>query len=101
MGIIKKMKFILAAIGITAAVKVQTENQNLVKLQFHEAKQALIAERQLATIQTEQCEDLDWTETDSYGDGCEWYYGNEDSCGDYDDDDFWADAWCCACGGGW
>ena len=49
------------------------------------------------------CTDTDtyygWT--DSYGDGCDWYYGNEASCGLYDDDDFWAFWDCCACGGGW
>ena len=55
-------------------------------------------------VQTEadQCEDSDiyfgWT--DSYGDGCDWYYGNEEWCGYYDDDDFWAYYDCCACGGG-
>lgn len=36
--------------------------------------------------------------TDSGGDGCDWYYGNEDSCGQFDDDDFLAYE-CCACGG--
>jgi len=48
------------------------------------------------------CEDSDlyygWT--DNYGDGCDWYYGNEEWCGYYDDGDFWADFDCCACGGG-
>ena len=55
-------------------------------------------------VQTEQddCEDSDWYFgwTDSYGDGCDWYYGNEEWCGWYDDDDFWAFVDCCACGGG-
>jgi len=49
-----------------------------------------------------QCVDSDlyygWT--DSYGDGCDWYYGNEEWCGYYDDGDFWAYTDCCACGGG-
>ena len=53
-------------------------------------------------VKTEQCEDSDlyfgWT--DSYGDGCDWYYGNEEWCGYYDDGDFWANYDCCACGGG-
>ena len=57
-------------------------------------------------VQTEteagQCVDSDvyfgWT--DSYGDGCDWYVGNEEWCGDYDDADFWANYDCCACGGG-
>ena len=57
-------------------------------------------------VQTEanagQCEDSDWYYgwTDSYGDGCDWYYGNEEWCGYYDDGDFWANYDCCACGGG-
>ena len=53
-------------------------------------------------VQTEQCEDSDiyfgWT--DSYGDGCDWYSGDEEWCGYYDDGDFWANYDCCACGGG-
>ena len=53
-------------------------------------------------IETDQCVDSDlyygWT--DSYGDGCDWYYGNEAWCGYYDDADFWANYDCCACGGG-
>ena len=35
---------------------------------------------------------------DSGGDTCSWYYGNEELCGDYDDDDFAASS-CCACHG--
>lgn len=44
----------------------------------------------------DSCED-DWGWADSYGDQCDWYYGNEDSCGVYGEG-----AWdsCCACGGG-
>jgi hypothetical protein len=42
------------------------------------------------------CED-DWSWADSYGDQCDWYDWNADSCGYYGDG-----AWdaCCACGGG-
>merc|ERR1712110_330789 len=34
-------------------------------------------------------------ETDS--DGCDWYLGNEEWCGTYDDDDFYASEYCCQC----
>lgn len=33
-------------------------------------------------------------------DDCDWYWGRENLCGDYDDDDFTAAEHCCACGGG-
>lgn len=33
--------------------------------------------------------------SDMYGDGCEWYYGNEDACGMYSEDDIFEA--CCAC----
>ena len=46
-----------------------------------------------------QCQD-DNSTTDAYGDDCEWYSSNTDSCGDYDDSDFSAADACCACGGG-
>ena len=52
---------------------------------------------------TEQCEDSDWYFgwTDSYGDGCDWYWDNADACGAYDIPYvFFADYDCCACGGG-
>ena len=42
------------------------------------------------------CED-DWFWTDSYGDPCDWYSRNVDSCGLYGEGAFDA---CCACGGG-
>lgn len=40
--------------------------------------------------------------TDDYGDGCDWYAENADSCGDYDSEgEVWtAEVACCACGGG-
>ena len=65
-------------------------------------KKALVATKSTVKADADQC--MDWDildfEVDSWGDGCEWYYGNEDSCGDYDTADF--DSWdlCCACGGG-
>ena len=40
----------------------------------------------------------DSTVTDAYGDDCEWYSSNPDSCGAYDDSDFTASEACCACG---
>lgn len=46
------------------------------------------------------CEDASLGFTDTYGDGCSWYAGNESSCGDYDTLIFWADYDCCQCGGG-
>ena len=48
--------------------------------------------------EVQQCVDSDWV--DSYGDGCEWYYGNEWGCGDYDTGLGSALDECCACGGG-
>jgi hypothetical protein len=49
----------------------------------------------------EECYDDD-TYADSYGDGCDWYIDNPESCGEYDEDDSWtAFDSCCACGGGW
>jgi hypothetical protein len=38
--------------------------------------------------------------TDDYGDDCEWYAENADSCGDYDSTTWTANMACCACGGG-
>ena len=46
-----------------------------------------------------ECEDMDGV--DSFGDGCEWYDANPDSCGGYDTADFVSDDQCCACGGGY
>ena len=48
------------------------------------------------------CTDFDWDgETDITGDGCSSYDQYPDWCGEYDDDDFWSNAYCCACGGGY
>ena len=38
--------------------------------------------------------------TDTGGDGCDWYWDNDEKCGEFDDEDFIADWDCCACGGG-
>eukprot|EP01048_Picozoa_sp_COSAG05_P010114 COSAG05_NODE_873_length_6834_cov_14.862422_4_plen_851_part_00 len=46
------------------------------------------------------CADTDAGATDPYGDSCAAYVGNENWCGNYDDDDFDSMAMCCACGGG-
>ena len=65
-------------------------------------RDAVSGEHDFVQTEADQCEDSDlyfgWT--DSYGDGCDWYYGNEEWCGYYDDGDFWANYDCCACGGG-
>merc|ERR1712167_514866 len=37
---------------------------------------------------------------DAGGDGCDWYYGNEDPCGNWDTDNFSAWDQCCGCFGG-
>lgn len=47
----------------------------------------------------DDCDD-DLSVTDAYGDDCEWYAENPDSCGSYDDSDFTASIDCCACGRG-
>ena len=46
------------------------------------------------------CEDSDQGVYDSFEDSCLSYYGNENWCGIYDDDDFTSNTLCCACGGG-
>ena len=47
------------------------------------------------------CMDFDWDgETDMTGDGCTYYDYATSTCGEFDDGDFFADAFCCACGGG-
>ena len=38
--------------------------------------------------------------TDTRGNDCDWYWGREWRCGDFDDRNFVADNYCCACGGG-
>ena len=43
------------------------------------------------------CSNLDNGAVDSGGDDCSWYDHYQDSCGNYDDDDFNADRMCCAC----
>ena len=35
--------------------------------------------------------------TDDSGDGCDWYIGRLQWCGQYDDEDFKANSMCCAC----
>jgi len=47
----------------------------------------------------DDCWDTNWG-IDNGGDDCDWYWDNQDSCGEYDDDDFSAKWDCCACGGG-
>ena len=47
----------------------------------------------IATVSA-QCDDAG---VDSFGDGCEWYDENPDSCGNYDTDDWSSWDSCCAC----
>lgn len=42
----------------------------------------------------------DFAAADWGGDGCSWYAGNEDLCGVFDDEDFFANEMCCECGAG-
>jgi len=46
-----------------------------------------------------ELECVDGEGVDSYGDGCEWYFENPASCGDYDHEEFSANDECCACEG--
>ena len=46
------------------------------------------------------CTNTDNGATDSFGDNCAAYAGNQGWCGNYDDDDFISKEMCCACGGG-
>lgn len=50
-------------------------------------------------LNPEYCVDTATT-TDTTGDGCDWYDRFNSTCGDFDDDDFFARLDCCACGGG-
>jgi len=46
------------------------------------------------------CINTDFGATDEGRDGCEWYIGREDECGNHDNSDFMASLQCCVCGGG-
>ena len=86
------MKF-LAFVALALAAKVEN----------HQARHEFLKSNAEAG---QTCEDADsyWGTTDTYGDGCDWYYGNEWGCGLYDHSDgngFYANWDCCACGGGW
>ena len=50
-------------------------------------------------LQEQTCRDVPGA-ADSFGDGCDWYVGRSDSCGNYDHEGFTASLACCACGGG-
>ena len=43
------------------------------------------------------CDDESNGATDSFGDGCEYYMDYPHTCGLFDDEDFDANAMCCAC----
>lgn len=50
---------------------------------------------------TGTCWSTDFASTgDITNDGCSWYNEYPDSCGLFDDDDFFANTMCCSCGGG-
>ena len=95
------MKFFIAILAMTQAAKVKSQTKAHARVETKTGE----APTERMTVQTEwtgMCNDLDgyygWTDT-GY-DGCDWYWGMEDTCGWYDDDDFWAFYDCCACGGG-
>ena len=93
------MRF-FAAIAAVAALKVKSTAHTTASA----AAKELMASKRNALVKTdaEQCYDLDApSERDTAGDGCDYYYGNEWACGLFDDDDFIASWWCCACDGGW
>ena len=92
-----KFSFVLALAAVGEAAKIQKSAAGPSKALMVQKRQALQT-REKSTAG--QCVDMDTVETDAGGDGCDWYYGNEWGCGVFDDNDFWADTWCCACGGG-
>ena len=88
------MKFI-AIISAAAALKTAHKSTHVSKMEMIQAH---------ADVKTEQSdrECIDWddaAETDIGGDGCAWYEDHADQCGAWDDEDFSANAYCCACGG--
>ena len=91
------MKF-LALLSVAAAVKVAS------KAKAHSKNTKMTFLQSHAEVDTEAqagCTDWDdWGETDIGGDGCAWYGNNVSSCGMWDDEDFYANVYCCACGGG-
>ena len=92
------MKF-LALLSAAAAVKVASKAKAMSK-KAHVTE--LLQGTAAVNVNTEAgCTDWDdWGETDSTGDGCALYWGNEGWCGNYDDADFYSEVYCCACGGG-
>jgi hypothetical protein len=53
-----------------------------------------------STAQVDSCANTNYGATDWTYDDCSWYDLFPSSCGNYDDDDFWASDMCCSCGGG-
>ena len=65
------------------------------------AKKAAQTSKMLQSLYTNEWQCWDDTEhTDSFGDGCDYYYDEPDECGVWDDDDFKANDLCCACESG-
>ena len=73
------MKLIIFSLAAVQAAKVLTQQQK-----------ALLK-------QDDDCEDTNNGQTDSYGDGCDWYDDNPSGCGSYDTDNFSAATMCCGC----
>ena len=89
------MKF-FALLSAAAAVKVASKAKSA-----HKNRKVLALQAHADVEQGGAC--VDWDdlgETDIGGDGCGWYADNSEDCGMWDDADFSANAYCCACGGG-
>ena len=95
-----KFSFVLAIVAVAEAAKVKkAAKAGLTKDLLQQKKQALQTRSESADGDCYDYDILDH-EVDSYGDGCEWYYDSESSCGAFDTAYFIADELCCACGGG-
>ena len=92
------MRFI-AVLSVAAAVKVAHKSAH--KSAGGTKMELIQAHTEVSTATSAGCMDWDdWGETDSNTQGCAWYVDNTDSCDSYNDMDFDASFYCCACGGG-
>ena len=95
-----KFSFVLAIVAVAEAAKIKNSAKGSVTKELLQTKkQALQTKSASAEGDCYDWDVLDY-EVDSWGDGCEWYYDSEGSCGSFDTDDFSAAELCCACGGG-
>ena len=92
------MKFIFALVAAASAAKLSAKAKHITKSGMNKVELALQNGAQLKAGQCEDWDDLG--ETDIAWDGCDWYWDNQEDCGERDDDDFSAYNMCCACGGG-